>query len=120
VLVGAVGSLLRHIADEFSVAVLITNHVVGSGSGGGGGGEGAGGGGAGAAGAAGGAAFKPALGVQWRAQPHTRIQLSRPSLAGGLVVATLTQSNNRVRWGKGAERVGVAGGVAGGAMGRPR
>jgi hypothetical protein len=110
-MVGAIGSLLRHIADEFSVAVLVTNHVVGGGGGGGGSGGGPDGGGGGGQGAAGGG-FRPALGAQWRSQPHVRIQLSRGPAASGVVVATLVASMSRVRpaapgggWGGGVGRL---------------
>ncbi|GBF92623.1 DNA repair protein RAD51 [Raphidocelis subcapitata] len=98
VLVGAIGSMLRHIAAEYSIAVLITNHVVGGGGGGGGDGAAAGGGAAaagGGGGPAGGGGFRPALGAQWRGQPHCRIQLARPPQAGGAVVATLTASQGQ-------------------------
>jgi len=99
VLIGAVGSMLRHIADTYSIAVLVTNHVVGAGGGFGGGSEGGGGGeGRAAAQAAGGSggAFKPALGAQWRGQPHMRVQLSRGPLESGVVVATLTAATTKV------------------------
>jgi hypothetical protein len=102
VLVGAVGSMLRHIAAEFSIAVLITNHVVGGGAGGDGAGAGAGSGApaaaAGGGGQGGGGGFRPALGAQWRGQPHCRIQLARPPQAGGAVVATLVASQGQVGW----------------------
>ncbi|VFQ91430.1 unnamed protein product [Cuscuta campestris] len=51
------GFLLKHLADEHELAVLVTNHMV-AGKGG---------------------IMKPALGESWKGIPHTRLLLSRDS-----------------------------------------
>lgn len=91
--------LLRHTADALQCSVLVTNHVVGAGSGFAAGredGHGAGSVLAGGSARAGGVnlAFKPALGEQWRGAPHVRLQLSRAG--GDLVCATLLTYAMRV------------------------
>ncbi|EFJ52146.1 hypothetical protein VOLCADRAFT_103167 [Volvox carteri f. nagariensis] len=101
----ATGRTLKELAEQHSIAVLVTNHVTSTGpmTWGGGGGRGGGGGGDGvaadrgvsAAAAVGVAGLKPALGEQWRPQPHMRVQLSidgsqPPEL--GVRIATLTAS----------------------------
>lgn len=101
VLVAETGRMLRHVADSLNLAVVVTNHVVGTG------GYGRGGGGRGEpAGAAGSTAtrlgsgdisynYKPALGEQWRGLPSTRLQLSRAP-AVDVVCATLLTHSMRV------------------------
>lgn len=86
VLVAETARLLRHTADALQCSVLVTNHVVGAGSGGFAAGREEG---SGSSTRAGGVnlAFKPALGEQWRGAPHVRLQLSRAG--GDLVCATL-------------------------------
>jgi len=56
---------LRALADDFSIAVLCTNHTV-----------------AGREGVAG--SLKPALGESWKSQPHTRIQLTMGAYDTGM------------------------------------
>jgi hypothetical protein len=93
VLVAETARLLRHTADALQCSVLVTNHVVGAGSGGFAAGREDG---AGSSTRAGGVnlAFKPALGEQWRGAPHVRLQLSRAG--GDLVCATLLTYAMRV------------------------
>jgi hypothetical protein len=109
--VAETGRLLRHIADSLKLAVLVTNHVVGSNYGAYGNRGTAGRDNTGATGQQGatgtGAArlgrgdvnynFKPALGEQWRGLPHTRLQLSRAP-AADVVCATLLASSIKVCW----------------------
>jgi hypothetical protein len=77
--VACAGAALSCVAQEFSLAVVVTNHVVGASSvdvsNAGSGQEGT-------------AAHKPALGEQWRAYPHARIQLiaGRANLLGAFPV----------------------------------
>ncbi|WIA09287.1 hypothetical protein OEZ85_008695 [Tetradesmus obliquus] len=106
VLVAETGRLLRHIADSLKLAVLVTNHVVGSSYGGYGSRAAPGRDSTATTGQQGGAAtgaarlgpgdvnynFKPALGEQWRGLPHTRLQLSRTPAADS-VCATLLASS---------------------------
>lgn len=94
VLVAETARLLRHTAAALQCSVLLTNHVVGAGSSfaaAAGREEGGGGGGGGRSGTGGvNSSFKPALGEQWKAAAHMRLQLSRG--AGGtqdLALATL-------------------------------
>jgi hypothetical protein len=107
--VAETGRLLRHIADSLQLAVLVTNHVVGSSYGAYGSRDAAGRDNTGTGGqqgrTAGGAArlgpgdvnynFKPALGEQWRGLPHTRLQLSRAP-AADVMCATLLASSIKV------------------------
>lgn len=51
------GRLLKHIAAQYTVAVLCTNHVVGSNT-----------------------EPRPALGETWKNQPHVRVHLARPDV----------------------------------------
>ncbi|GLC38954.1 DNA repair protein rad51d [Pleodorina starrii] len=104
-LLTAVGRALKQLAEQHSIAVLVTNHVTGAGPmtrggrAGGGGGSGGDGGaserGISAAAAVGVGGLKPALGEQWRPQPHMRVQLSMSesqSPQSGVRLATLTAS----------------------------
>ncbi|KAH0457862.1 hypothetical protein IEQ34_013177 [Dendrobium chrysotoxum] len=50
----SVGYLMKQLADEWNLSVLVTNHMVG-----------------------GGGTSKPALGESWKCIPHVRLQLSR-------------------------------------------
>eukprot|EP00879_Flechtneria_rotunda_P013682 GHRR01014292.1.p1 GENE.GHRR01014292.1~~GHRR01014292.1.p1 ORF type:complete len:134 (+),score=49.92 GHRR01014292.1:30-431(+) len=98
VLVAEAGRLLRHLADSLQLAVLVTNHVVGSGSFGGGSSRDDTATGAGCVVAGVGPVgvnygYKPALGEQWRTLPHVRLQLSKA--AGNLVCATLLTHSMR-------------------------
>ncbi|PNH12386.1 DNA repair protein RAD51 4, partial [Tetrabaena socialis] len=94
----AAGRLLKQLAER-NIAVLVSNHVTSAGtsSRAAGGGEGGGMGdrGVNAAVTVGVAGLRPALGEQWRPQPHMRIQLSideaHPQLSG-MRLATLTAS----------------------------
>lgn len=86
VLVAETARLLRHVAVSLRCCVLVTNHVVGTGSSF-----------AAAAGREDGSSrasssginpnYKPALGEQWRGAANVRVQLSR--VGGDLVVAAL-------------------------------
>lgn len=90
VLVAETARLLRHVADSLRCCVLVTNHVVGTGSSF-----------AAAAGREDGSSssssrasssginpnYKPALGEQWRGAANVRVQLSR--VGGDLVAAAL-------------------------------
>ncbi|GIL42978.1 hypothetical protein Vafri_790 [Volvox africanus] len=105
-LLTAVGRTLKQLAQQYSIAVLVTNHVTSAGSlarGWGRGRRGAGSGGEGAAmdrcisasATVGVEGLKPALGEQWRSQPHMRVQLSMDASQppeSGVRVATLTAS----------------------------
>lgn len=52
------GRLLKHIAAQYTVALLCTNHMVGSNK-----------------------DPRPALGESWKCQPHVRLQLMRPDMS---------------------------------------
>ena len=56
-LMSALGCMLKYIAVQYTVAVLCTNHVVGSSNN-----------------------PRPALGESWKVQPNTRLQLLRPDV----------------------------------------
>lgn len=56
-LMSALGCMLKYIATHYTVAVLCTNHMVGSGTN-----------------------PRPALGESWKNQPCTRLQLVRPDI----------------------------------------
>ncbi|GLI69005.1 hypothetical protein VaNZ11_013543 [Volvox africanus] len=105
-LLTAVGRILKQLAQQYSIAVLVTNHVTSANSlarGLGRGLKGAGSGGEGAAmdrcistsATVGVGGLKPALGEQWRSQPHMRVQLSMDASQAPesrVRVATLTAS----------------------------
>ena len=70
-LMSAVGRMLKRIATRYTVAVLCTNHMVGSGTN-----------------------PRPALGESWKNQPHTRLQLIRPDVGDDrLAVLSASASN---------------------------
>lgn len=73
-LMAAVARSLKNLAETLSLAVLVTNHMVGGGSRRLEGDPSAAGPGAGLAPAG----NRPALGEGWRNQPHVRVQLSMP------------------------------------------
>lgn len=56
-LMSALGRLLKYMAACYTVAILCTNHMVGSSTN-----------------------PRPALGESWKIQPHTRLQLIRPDV----------------------------------------
>ncbi|KAG7645468.1 DNA recombination and repair protein Rad51-like C-terminal [Arabidopsis thaliana x Arabidopsis arenosa] len=85
----AIGYLLKKLAHEHSIAILVTNHTVGAGGEGG--------------------KTKPALGETWKSIPHVRLSLSRDhknsnctisilkhtSLPSGQAAKTLTRKENQ-------------------------
>ncbi|XP_024008622.1 DNA repair protein RAD51 homolog 4 [Eutrema salsugineum] len=84
----AVGYMLKKLAHEHNIAILVTNHTVGAGEGG---------------------KTKPALGETWKSIPHVRLMLSRDhrnsnctisilkhtSMPSGLTGRTLTRKDNQ-------------------------
>lgn len=56
-LMSVLGHMLKYVAAHYTIAVLCTNHMVGSGT-----------------------TPRPALGESWKNQPHTRLQLIRPDV----------------------------------------
>lgn len=56
-----IGRLLKHVAVQYTLAVLCTNHVVGSNS-----------------------EPRPALGETWKNQPHVRLHLTRSDMNASL------------------------------------
>ncbi|KAL1201958.1 putative DNA repair protein RAD51 [Cardamine amara subsp. amara] len=85
----AVGYLLKKLAHEHSIAILVTNHTVGAGGEGG--------------------KTKPALGETWKSIPHVRLMLSRDHknsncnisilkhtfMPSGQAVRTMTRKDNQ-------------------------
>ena len=70
-LMSALGRMLKYIAAHYTVAVLCTNHMVGSGT-----------------------TPRPALGESWKNQPHTRLQLIRPDVGDDrLAILSASASN---------------------------
>ena len=70
-LMSALGRMLKYIAAHYTVAILCTNHMVGSGTN-----------------------PRPALGESWKNQPHTRLQLVRPDVGDDrLAVLSASASN---------------------------
>ncbi|CAA7026281.1 unnamed protein product [Microthlaspi erraticum] len=83
----AVGYMLKKLAHEHNIAILVTNHTVGAGEGG---------------------RTKPALGETWKSIPHVRLMLTRDhrnnnctisilkhtSMPAGHTVTTMTREDN--------------------------
>uniref|UniRef100_A0A1J3ICW7 DNA repair protein RAD51-like protein 4 n=1 Tax=Noccaea caerulescens TaxID=107243 RepID=A0A1J3ICW7_NOCCA len=83
----AVGYMLKKLAHEHNMAILVTNHTVGAGEGG---------------------KIKPALGETWKSIPHVRLMLTRDhrnnnctisilkhtSMPSGQTVTTMTRKDN--------------------------
>lgn len=70
-LMSALGRMLKYMATCYTVAILCTNHMVGSGTN-----------------------PRPALGESWKNQPHTRLQLIRPDVGEDrLAVLSASASN---------------------------
>ncbi|CAN1230769.1 DNA repair protein RAD51 homolog 4 [Linum grandiflorum] len=67
-LMTSLGFLLKKLAHEHNIAVLVTNHMVGAGEGG---------------------SLKPALGESWKSIPHVRLMLSRSHGSNSCKFSTL-------------------------------
>ncbi|VVA90338.1 unnamed protein product [Arabis nemorensis] len=68
----AVGYLLKKLAHEHNIAVLVTNHTVGTGEGG---------------------KTKPALGETWKSIPHVRLMLSRDHTNSSCTISILKHTS---------------------------
>ncbi|CAN1808578.1 DNA repair protein RAD51 homolog 4 [Linum perenne] len=66
-LMASLGVLLKKLAHEYNIAILVTNHMVG--------GEGG--------------SLKPALGESWKSIPHVRLLLSRDHRTNACNISTL-------------------------------